>query len=372
MLSERVSGDDCPVQGYTTHIWRRESNLLARRWTVTPGDPCPGTGIHGVATTANTFRGSLTARFVCSWRASANALGFGPDSYARLFIDNDALQRLAPALARFKATGSLPVVFKFGSRDAVLSQQARNPRNEVDMLSYIQVRTCWLDDCVSRFVDQHRDAPGPFNVVLVGAGFDTRLYRLPLPSAAQLWEVDAQGTQEFKLEVLRSAARTETAVFFEEGRVSYVPLDLTRKPLLASLAARGFDSCLPTLFICEGVLPYLHVRDVEAVLHDVATASGPSAIAFDFVAAGFKAGQPVREGMHRVGEPWLFDCPDVHFMTRMCAVAGLRVIEALSVLDGLERYLPVTSDGHSVGFGSPEVRFLVAVNSRFAAMLKDG
>ena len=382
------------------------------------------------------FAGSHTARFICSWRASAHALGFGPDHLAQLFLDDCALRRLAPAAERFRCTGDLPVVVRAGSRDAVIALQVSRPGDEIDMLSFVQVRTCFFDDVVLRFaadfcatgagtacatgsVADPGDIPpapalkpdtygssslahGPgcqqptlstsaseiaaaaafvsapsiprfeasaawqCSVVLLGAGFDARFYRLNLPRGIRLWEFDAPDTQRFKRAVLESPPGR--AAMSQHGRyhdVTFAPLDLSSGPALAHQAEHYQWFGRPMLFVCEGVLPYLDIGAVQALLRQVGLFDGPAAIAFDTVTRAFRAHQPVREGLARAHEPWLSNA-DSAIVANLCDAAGLHIIDELSVLQGLERYLPTSAAG-SVGFGSAEIRMFVAANPRFVS-----
>lgn len=358
---------------YTDAAWRNPECLAARRWKFTPGAPQVTLAAHAVGeaeprvVACDAMAGSRTARFVCSWRASAHALGFGPDSLAHLFIDDAAKRRLAPASKRFRDTGCLPIVVLSGSRDAVVALQESRRGDEVDMLSFIQVRTCFLDDTVTQFArDSSAAAAASCHVVLLGAGFDTRPYRLPLPPCVRCWEVDAPETQASKRAALKSAAGVAAVGWPAGTRVTFVPHDLSSASLLLPrLHGLGMDPSSPVLFVCEGVLPYLEPAASEALLREVGgLAAGPAAIAFDVVTPGFKAAHPVRAGLARAKEPWLFDV-DVADVRRLCESVGLTVIDELSVAEGLSRYLPVDADGRSVGFGSSVPRFLVAANVPF-------
>ena len=62
-----------------------------------------------------------------------------------------------------------------------------------------------MDDVVDSFVKKHEGKP--FNVVILGAGYDTRYYRLQSLQnyEAKLYEVDAEGSQVSKKSVLRRA-----------------------------------------------------------------------------------------------------------------------------------------------------------------------
>jgi methyltransferase (TIGR00027 family) len=68
---------------------------------------------------------------------------------------------------------------------------------------YIGLRTRFYDDVL---LEAARD--GAVQGVLLGAGLDTRAFRLSLPSGFELFELDQQGVLEFK-DVALSAQRTE-------------------------------------------------------------------------------------------------------------------------------------------------------------------
>lgn len=115
-----------------------------------------------------------------------------------------------------------------------------------------QVRTCFLDDVVEQFAESYGDAR--CNIVLLGAGFDMRLHRLPLPGSACLFEVDAAGTQRAKIELLSSVAPE----LLEPGKVTYVESDLRSLPCppgyRPSWSSASRPACAPL------ALPRLAVR----------------------------------------------------------------------------------------------------------------
>lgn len=86
-------------------------------------------------------------------------------------------------------------------------------------------------------------------VVLLGAGYDGRALRFS--DLALSWiEIDHPATQADKLQRLgRLGANT--------SHISFVSLDLMSGDLDAELAKAGHDSSQPSLWICEGLFPYL-------------------------------------------------------------------------------------------------------------------
>lgn len=112
-------------------------------------------------------------------------------------------------------------------------------------------------------------------LVLLGAGFDTRAYRLPKERRVRAFEVDAPKTQAIKREVL---ARTH----IDASDVVFVSADFEREDWYAKLVAAGFDPKVPALFIWEGVTMYLDRASVDSTLQKIASTAPGSAVVFDY------------------------------------------------------------------------------------------
>ncbi|GLW29216.1 class I SAM-dependent methyltransferase [Actinoplanes regularis] len=100
-------------------------------------------------------------------------------------------------------------------------------------------------------------ATGISRVVIVGAGMDTRPYRMPEMAAAEVWEFDLASTQAVKKATLARALDALPA------NVSYIPLDLTAPDAADVLAGAGAGR---TLLICEAVTMYVTGEAVDRVL----------------------------------------------------------------------------------------------------------
>ncbi|WP_190231949.1 class I SAM-dependent methyltransferase [Streptomyces umbrinus] len=118
----------------------------------------------------------------------------------------------------------------------------------------IVIRTKFLDDLL-----QQASASGIRQVVLLGAGMDSRAFRMDWPEGTRLFEVDTAAPLEFKASVLRQ----ERAVPRCE-RIT-VAVDL-REDWPGALAAAGHDPAVPTVWIAEGLLIYLPEGAVELLL----------------------------------------------------------------------------------------------------------
>ncbi|TXS48844.1 class I SAM-dependent methyltransferase [Streptomyces sp. t39] len=135
---------------------------------------------------------------------------------------------------------------------------------------YFGLRTKVLDDFVLRSVGA--DAR---QVVLLGAGLDTRAFRLDLPSGCVVFEIDRAGVLAFKQQVL-----TGLRAVPKVKRVA-VPVDL-RADWVTALTSAGFDPAAPSVWLAEGLLFYLP-GPAETYLVDTVhrLTTGGSALAFE-------------------------------------------------------------------------------------------
>ena len=154
---------------------------------------------------------------------------------------------------------------------------AEAPQNTEAMGSVIMmiIRTRFIEERL-----EHAIRDGMSQVVILGAGFDTRAYRLTeLLKAARVFEVDQPSTQEYKKRRIR-----ETGIEVPPN-LTYVPVDFRHDKLGDVLTAAGYDSSQKTFFIWEGVTMYLPEAAVEETLRWVAAQAPGSTIIFDFVGA---------------------------------------------------------------------------------------
>jgi methyltransferase (TIGR00027 family) len=139
-------------------------------------------------------------------------------------------------------------------------------------LTFIVCRCRYFDDYLQRCLQS-----GTAQVVILGAGLDSRAYRGELlQGAVKTFEVDHPATQASKMKRLKKVFSTIPA------HVTYVPIDFNDETL-DKLLACGFERSLKTLFMWEGVTQYLTAEAVDATLAWVrANAALGSAIIFDY------------------------------------------------------------------------------------------
>ncbi|MFX0576543.1 SAM-dependent methyltransferase [Nocardia nepalensis] len=136
-----------------------------------------------------------------------------------------------------------------------------------------------VDDRVAAAVEQ-----GIRQIVLIGAGLDTRAFRMSLPADVRVFEIDLPELFAFKEPVLAAAQaipRCERAV---------LPIDL-REDWAKLLGESGFRSDLPTHWVDEGVLGYL---THEYALHVVTTLTELSAPGSRFGVSRFAVDENAR------------------------------------------------------------------------------
>ena len=165
------------------------------------------------------------------------------------------------------------------------------------------VRTRAIDDMVTEAV---RD--GACQLVLLGAGFDSRAYRLQEAAKTRVFEVDHPATQQEKRARLSSVATSRSA------NVQFVPVDFEKDDLEARLIEAGFRREVPTVVVWEGVISYLTKPAVHKTLSLLARllASG-SQLIFTYMDQAALDGTKAFQGAMRwkawvrmSGEPFIF------------------------------------------------------------------
>ena len=195
-------------------------------------------------------RPSRTAHFVALGRALADAgLSHVPDFHdptARVFLSEKGKRSLAKT--------------EHAARDGKRSMGLEAARVMADMIA---LRTAAIDNAVRDAI-----AGGAAQLVILGAGYDGRAWRLPELTGVKVFEVDHPATQTDKR---AHAAELPVA----NGIVSFVSIDFERESLGAVLERAGHDRSAPTCWIWEGVVMYLTRAAMRATLTDIAGRSAP-------------------------------------------------------------------------------------------------
>jgi methyltransferase (TIGR00027 family) len=269
---------------------------------------------------------SRTAEYMALFRAVENA----ERPSRRLFADPYAIPLLAGTL-------------KALARIAQISGIGRLVRAFLDLgwpytRSSGVVRTRLIDDMV-------RDSirAGTRQLVLLGAGFDSRAFRLDESRHIRTFEVDHPATQRAKRERLKR--------FLEHppGNVCFVEVNFETDDLACKLSVAGFDAKIPAVVLWEGVVSYLTEPAVNANLVVLSRLLAPqSRLILTYVDKGALDGSVAFRGsrrwtswVRRSDEPFLFGF-DPAALAKTVSRFGFQLESDVSTADAAKLYYSIT------------------------------
>jgi len=205
------------------------------------------------------------------------------------------------------------------------------------METWLALRVAYLDRLVGFAVDRLNVR----QVVILGAGYDTRAARLPR-AGVRFFEVDHPATQAAKREKLAALPG------YPVEAATYVSCNFEREDPIERLVGHGFSTTEPALVIWEGVVSYLTEDAVRATATRLATGLDPrSLIAFDFFGKRFVSGDVPdhdRKALGFVGdlgEPLKFGTDDPLPLLAACGFKWVRAMDfnelALELLGDYQR-----------------------------------
>jgi methyltransferase (TIGR00027 family) len=180
-----------------------------------------------------------TAEYMALFRALESTRSPG----RRLFEDRDAERFLRRTLRAVARAARVPVLQS--SIVTLIDRRWPGPRPSG------VVRTRVIDDFVTDALGD-----GCTQLLLLGAGYDTRATRLPAAAMSAAFEVDHPDTQ----------ARKREAAAAHAAHVRYVALDLESERLVPALIEAGFDLEQRTCVVWEGVFSYLTPESIDVTL----------------------------------------------------------------------------------------------------------
>ena len=257
-----------------------------------------------------------------------------------------AIEQYFPSHQRIITDDLAYSVLPFGPRALVWAMRPPLVRNWMvrtterafpGLWSGIMCRKRYIDDALiaaSREIDA---------VVNLGAGFDTRAYRLPSLAEIPVWDVDQPANIKSKQERLRQGFGRLSE------NVTLVSIDFDQETLAPALASRGYMEHKRTFFIWEAVTQYLTETGIGATLDFLATAAHGSRLAFTYILKDFLDGQNPygQEHLHEryvKSNIWLFGL-DPRNVSNFLDPYGWRDTEHLGCEELAERYVKPTGRG---------------------------
>ena len=195
-------------------------------------------------------------------------------------------------------------------------------------------RTRFIDDALVNWLEK-----GSGQVVSMGAGFDTRAYRIPGIDHSRTFELDLPEPQDFKRDYLRKASSPFPP------NVTYVPIDFDQQSISEEMENAGFQIGERTFFIWEGVTQYITAEAVDATISFAARSMPGSQIAFTYIHRGIVDGsersavdERIISRVERRGMPWVFGLDPDDF-AEWLARRGFKLVDQADASEYRKRYV---------------------------------
>jgi methyltransferase (TIGR00027 family) len=266
-------------------------------------------------------RASRTAEYNALFRALESSL----PANRRLFEDPLASAFLTRPLSFVAELARLP-----GFRDFVpWFIDRRWPGTRTSVVA----RTRLIDDAIAGSLREQIE-----QFVILGAGFDTRAYRLAGLSDITVFEIDHPDTQSSKR---RALERVLGAI---PANLRFVAGDFTQGDLEANIAVAGYRESAPSIILWEGVTNYLTEEAVDTTLRWCARAAPGSLLLFTYVhtdiltrPTAFVGSRRLFAALEKAGEKFTFGIDPIElpgFLSRR----GLSLEADVGAAEYRERY----------------------------------
>jgi methyltransferase (TIGR00027 family) len=235
---------------------------------------------------------------------------------ARLIAGLRSLEQDKPAAERlFEDTAAAVVAEKHGR---ILAERFCLVAPQLQPM--VAARTRHLDDAIQAF-HQGRAV----QIVNIGAGLDSRLFRQTLPEGSAVFDLDLPAMLR-----RREAALAQVPQRPQTRRVP-VPIDLREHDVSAVLSGTGaFDPAVPTFVVWEGGSMYFEADEVSRILSSVSKllTNADSLFWMDYVlepvvkgTSGLPVVEAFTEAMCCLGEPFINGFAEVGTQLAACGLA---------------------------------------------------
>lgn len=230
-----------------------------------------------------------------SYSALSNAALRAAESYypddERLFNDEAAFHLMPPLWKLFLK------LMKFAPlREMIFSKRDKETPGVIGNLLY---RTKYIDDILRDNLEEMEQ------LLILGAGFDTRALRIEGIERLKVFEVDHPQTIFKKKKGLKNIYQKLPE------HLSLVEIDFENKDLKEVLAENNFDKSKKTLVIWEGVTQYLEKEAVDKILDYFTELKSGSRVLFTYIkkevladSERSQADQKIIDFVKEMGSPW--------------------------------------------------------------------
>ena len=194
---------------------------------------------------------SQTAIEILNGRWTMHAFGIRGD---------DSCVKLAAALPNTSVFGLWLALFPLWLKFKISGQLFLYPRipdvGTEGIADFVVARTLYFDQVIGRLIGEMEQ------LVVMGAGYDTRAYGGFLREGVAFFELDQTIVQQHKREALSDAG-------INSEHVRFVSVDFSKEDAFDRLIEADFDRSKKTLFLWEGVTLYLSESKVRNIIQDV-------------------------------------------------------------------------------------------------------
>ncbi len=266
----------------------------------------------------NGEKSSSTAGFVTFFRACSNK-------------ERDARFRGPDYLAQMFHTGAEKYLLRLSLLLLPLMK-----RRVPGTYGWVVARTFFFDEVFGKTAEDEIA-----QIVIMGAGFDTRAYRFQDSLGdTVVYELDLPEIQRIKVERLKDMQITHP------GNIRYVPIDFTKDVLFEKLEEAGYSSSERSLFLWEGVTEYLTDAAVDSTMRSIRDNAPPgSFLAFSYIYRSVVDGTREYYGTKKIlktvagtGELYRFGIPEGEIETFL-SDRGYRLVRHLTAEDLEGTYL---------------------------------
>jgi len=274
--------------------------------------------------------GSKTAERVVNLRASESQKPEGE----RICYDPYAIYFMSPGILEWAVRNP----------EKVKEIQETNERILPGLDNSIIARVRYFDDFIMKSIDE-----GLEQLVILGAGYDSRPYRIGGLERIKTFEVDHPGTQAVKIEKVKKIFGSL------QDHVVFVPVNLGVEDLGQKLLENGYDPSKKSLFIMEGLSYFIPLSVIDEILSFIAeNSSKGSCILFDYYPGSVVDGTcnlEMVKNLHKllmqVEEPLKFGIKD-GMIEAFLMERGFSQVHNVTSLDYKRAYFHGVNEGRNV------------------------
>ena len=267
-------------------------------------------------------KSSRTAQYMALFRALESMR----NNSDKLFFDPFAIHFLDPGLKLAVKASNIHFIKSYLKKTI----QKRIP----GAYSSGVARTKYIDDLLAFTIKDNVE-----QVLILGAGFDTRASRLTFLKSVPVIEIDHPNTSNFKIETYKKR------IGELPKNVTYCQIDFNKQSLDNLALKYNFDFTKPTTIIWEGVTNYLSAEAIDNTFTFISRYSKDSYVIFTYVhkeildnPRAFFGGEKLLKDLEKIEEHWTFGFYP-NELSKYLSNFGLTLVEDLGATAYRQKYL---------------------------------